>query len=67
IIADVARASKITELHDVWTKAKFATGKYKSSELYPKPRDPALLKEYEEWRDAELEKLGLDPVEDEEE
>ena len=45
----------------------FATGKYKSSELYPRPRDPELIKEYEEWRDAELEKLGLEPPAEEEE
>ncbi len=63
IVADVARASKLTELHDVWTKAKIATGKYKSSELYPRPTDPELIKEYEEWRDAELVKLGMDPPE----
>ncbi len=61
VVADVARSSKITELHDVWTKAKFATGKYKSSDLYPRPSDPALIKEYEDWRDAELSKLGMEP------
>ncbi len=61
VVADVARSSKLTELHDVWTKAKFATGKYKASDLYPSPKDPALKKEYEEWRDAELEKLGMEP------
>lgn len=66
IIADVARSSKITELHDVWTKAKFATGKYKASELYPRPSDPELIKEYETWRDAELDKLGLEPITDDE-
>lgn len=61
VVADVARASKLTELHDVWTKAKFATGKYKSSELYPRPSDPELIREYEGWRDAELAKLGMEP------
>lgn len=60
-VADVARASKMTELHDVWTKGKFATGKYKSSDLYPRPSDPALIKEFEDWRDAELAKLGMEP------
>jgi regulator of RNase E activity RraA len=61
IVADVARTSKMTELHDVWTKEKFATGKYKSTDLYPRPRDPALIKEFEEWRNQELKKLGLEP------
>jgi 4-hydroxy-4-methyl-2-oxoglutarate aldolase len=60
VVADVAKASKLTELHDVWTKAKFATGKYKSSDIYPTPTDPALLKEFEDWRNAELAKLGLE-------
>jgi regulator of RNase E activity RraA len=63
VVADVARASKMTELHDVWTKEKFATGKYKSSDLYPRPSDPALIREFEDWRDAELRKLGMEPLE----
>jgi len=61
VVADVARASKLTELHDVWTKAKFATGKYQSSDLYPRPSDPELIKEFEDWRDAELAKIGMEP------
>ena len=61
VVTEVARASKMTELHDVWTKAKFATGKYKASDLYPRPKDPALIKEFEEWRDSELAKLGMEP------
>lgn len=64
VVADVARSSKLTELHDVWTKAKFATGNYRASDLYPRPSDPALVKEFEDWRDAELEKLGMDPPEE---
>ncbi len=66
IVADVARASKMTELHDVWTKEKFATGKYKSTDLYPRPRDPALIKEFENWRNQELKRLGLEPPSDNE-
>ena len=61
IASDVATASKMTELHDVWTKEKFATGKYRSSDLYPRPSDPALIKEFETWRDAELKKIGMEP------
>ena len=64
VVAEVARRSKLTELHDVWTKMKFATGKYQSSDLYPKPSDPKLLKEFEDWRDAELAKLGMEPPEE---
>jgi hypothetical protein len=37
-------------VHDEWTRKKFDEGKYKSSEIYGSPRDPALLKEYQEYR-----------------
>ncbi|MBK5290855.1 MAG: dimethylmenaquinone methyltransferase [Acidobacteriia bacterium] len=43
-----------THIHDEWTKAKFLTGRYKSSELYPTPKDPALLKEYEAYKKKKL-------------
>jgi regulator of RNase E activity RraA len=36
-------------IHDEWTKAKLMTGKYKSSEIYSTPKDPALKKEYEDY------------------
>jgi regulator of RNase E activity RraA len=36
-------------VHDEWTRKKFDEGKYKSSEIYGSPRDPALLKEYQEY------------------
>ncbi|MEZ5398576.1 MAG: dimethylmenaquinone methyltransferase [Bryobacteraceae bacterium] len=45
-----------THIHDEWTKGKFSTGRYKSSELYPRPKDPALLKEYEEYKAKKLKK-----------
>ena len=38
-----------THIHDEWTRKKFDEGKYKSSEIYGSPRDPALLKEYKEY------------------
>ncbi|MFN7992527.1 MAG: dimethylmenaquinone methyltransferase [Bryobacteraceae bacterium] len=43
-----------THVHDEWTKAKLLTGKYKSSDIYPSPRDPALKKEYEEYKRQNL-------------
>jgi len=43
-----------THIHDEWTKQKFMTGRYKSSELYPTPRDPELRKEYEEYKKKKL-------------
>jgi len=44
-------------IHDDWTRKKFDEGKYKSSEIYGSPRDPALKKEYEEYKKKELEEL----------
>ncbi len=44
----------ITHIHDEWTKMKFLTGKYKSSEIYPSPKDPALKKEYDEYLKQKL-------------
>jgi regulator of RNase E activity RraA len=39
----------VTRIHDEWTKRKFDEGKYKSSDIYGRPRDPELIKEYEEY------------------
>ncbi|HEY3743532.1 MAG TPA: dimethylmenaquinone methyltransferase [Bryobacteraceae bacterium] len=36
-------------VHDEWTRKKFDEGKYKSSDIYPTPHDPALKREYEEY------------------
>ncbi len=36
-------------VHDEWTRKKFDEGKYKSSEIYASPKDPALQKEYQEY------------------
>jgi regulator of RNase E activity RraA len=43
-----------THIHDEWTKDKFSKGRYKSTDLYPRPRDPALQKEYEEYKKKRL-------------
>ena len=47
----------ITHIHDEWTKAKFAEGKYKSSEIYSSPTDPKLREEYQEYLKKRLEEL----------
>ena len=46
-----------TRIHDEWTRMKFNEGKYKSSEIYGSPRDPQLLKEYEEYLKKRLAEL----------
>jgi regulator of RNase E activity RraA len=50
------RADEI-HIHDEWTRIKFDEGRYKSSEIYSTPRDPALRKEYEEYLKKRLEEL----------
>jgi regulator of RNase E activity RraA len=60
LMDSVSKASIITELHDVWTKERLATGKYKASDLYPSPRDPKMKEEYEKWLAGEKKKLGID-------
>ena len=52
----VDRADEI-HIHDEWTRMKFDEGKYKSSEIYGTPRDPALKKEYDEYFKTRLEEI----------
>lgn len=50
------RADEI-HVHDEWTKKKFDEGKYKSSEIYGSPKDPALQKEYREYLKNRLDEI----------
>lgn len=59
LVQRVVERSEVTQLHDEWTKMKLKTGKYKSSEIYSTPRDPALKKEYDEWLAREKGKRGI--------
>jgi len=59
VVGPAADRARITELHDVWTKGKLASGKYTASELYPSPRDEVLKKEYDDWLAAQKKKLGI--------
>jgi 4-hydroxy-4-methyl-2-oxoglutarate aldolase len=54
LLKAVLDKADVTHIHDEWTKMKFLTGKYKSSEIYPSPKDPALKKEYEEYLKQKL-------------
>jgi len=47
----------VVHVHDEWTRKMFDTGKYKSSEIYGSPRDPALKKEYDEYLKKRLEEI----------
>ena len=54
LVKDLIDQAEITHLHDEWTKMKFDTGKYKSTEIYGRPTDPALIKEYEDFLKQKL-------------
>jgi 4-hydroxy-4-methyl-2-oxoglutarate aldolase len=54
LVKDIVDAADITHIHDEWTRLKFNEGKYKSSEIYGSPRDPALIKEYEDYLKRKL-------------
>ena len=56
LVEEVLVKAETTHTHDEWTKNKFLTGKYKSSEIYPSPRDPALKQEYEDYLRKRLNK-----------
>jgi 4-hydroxy-4-methyl-2-oxoglutarate aldolase len=44
-------------VHDEWTRKKFDEGKYKSSDIYGSPKDPALQKEYQEYLKKRLDEI----------
>ena len=54
---DMLDRADTTHIHDEWTRKMFDAGKYKSSEIYSSPKDPALRKEYEDYLKKRLEEL----------
>jgi regulator of RNase E activity RraA len=57
LVDEILDRADETHIHDEWTKKKFDEGKFKSSEIYGSPRDPALKKEYEEYLEKRLTEL----------
>lgn len=57
LVQQVVDNADTVHIHDEWTRKKFDEGKYKSSEIYGTPRDPALKKEYDEYLKKRLEEL----------
>lgn len=49
LVEKVLDRAEETHIHDEWTKEKFMTGRYKSSDLYGSPRIPALKQEYDAY------------------
>jgi regulator of RNase E activity RraA len=56
-LADILDRADTTHIHDEWTRKKFDEGKYKSSEIYNSPKDPALVKEYQEYLKKRLDEI----------
>jgi 4-hydroxy-4-methyl-2-oxoglutarate aldolase len=48
-------------IHDEWTKIKLKTGKYKSHQIYGRPRDKELIDEYNVYREKRYKELGIEP------
>jgi 4-hydroxy-4-methyl-2-oxoglutarate aldolase len=57
LVTQVVDNADVIHVHDEWTRKKFDEGKYKSSEIYGSPTDPALKKEYEEYLKRRLEEI----------
>src|ERR1039457_1356289 len=53
-LKDLIDEADVTHIHDEWTKKKFDEGKYVSSDIYSTPRDPALVKEYQDYLKGKL-------------
>ena len=56
-VSDILDRADTTHVHDEWTRKKFDEGKYKSSEIYGSPKDPALQKEYQEYLKKRLDEI----------
>ena len=57
LIEGIVDRADTTHIHDEWTKKKFDEGKYKSSDIYGSPHDPALIKEYQEYLAKRLQEI----------
>ena len=57
LVQQVVDNADVIHIHDEWTRKKFDEGKYKSSEIYGSPKDPALKKEYEDYLKKRLEEI----------
>lgn len=54
LIEKILKRAEETHIHDEWTKDKFSKGKYKSTDLYPTPKDPKMKQEYEDYKKKRL-------------
>jgi regulator of RNase E activity RraA len=56
LVKEIVDKADEVHIHDDWTKKKFAEGKYKSTDIYGSPKDPALKQEYQEYLKEHLQK-----------
>jgi 4-hydroxy-4-methyl-2-oxoglutarate aldolase len=54
LVQGIVDNADVVHIHDEWTRKKFDEGKYKSSDIYGSPKDPALQKEYKDYLDKRL-------------
>jgi 4-hydroxy-4-methyl-2-oxoglutarate aldolase len=57
LVKDMVDNADEIHVHDEWTRKKFDEGKYKSSEIYSSPKDPALQKEYKDYLEKRLKEI----------
>ena len=60
LVKEIIDEAEITHVHDEWTKKKFDEGKYKSTEIYGSPHDPALIKEYNDYLRSKIGQQAYD-------
>jgi regulator of RNase E activity RraA len=53
-VKEIVENAEEIHVHDDWTQMMLKTGKYKSSDIYPSPHDPALKSQYEEYKREHL-------------
>jgi regulator of RNase E activity RraA len=54
MVKEIVDEADVTHIHDQWTKMKFTQGKYISTDIYGRPHDAALIKEYEDYLKQKL-------------
>jgi regulator of RNase E activity RraA len=54
LVEQIVKNADELHIHDEWTQMMMKTGKYKSMELYPTPKDPELKKQYQEYLKKKL-------------
>ncbi len=53
-VKEIIENAEELHVHDEWTQMMLKTGKYKSSDIYPTPRDPELKRQYDEYKKQHL-------------